>query len=198
MPMPSIGLCAQLACIWEATARQPGNVHRARDFRDPSYLDFLVSAAAAAPVLETASERRVGETVLEAIRATRQVVSTNTNLGIVLLLAPLAAVPAGEDLRSGVVRVLDGLDVADAQRVYQAIRLAQPSGLGHVAEQDVAQEPTQTLRHIMELAAHRDTIALQYATGYRSVFEEGLPALQEGLKLGRLESAIINCHLWWM
>jgi len=33
----------------------------------------------------------VGLTVLQAIEATRQVVRTNTNLGIVLLLAPLAA-----------------------------------------------------------------------------------------------------------
>jgi triphosphoribosyl-dephospho-CoA synthase len=196
--MPSIGLCAQLACIWEATARKPGNVHRARDFGDASYLDFLLSAAAVAPVFENACQRRVGETVLEAIRATRRVVSTNTNLGIVLLLAPLAAVPAEEDLRTGLARVLDGLDITDAQAVYQAIRLAQPSGLGQVRDQDVAQEPTQTLRQVMQLAAPKDTIALQYATGYRAVLEEGLPALQEGLKFGRLESAIIYCHLWWL
>ena len=61
--MPDIGLCAQIACIWEATARKPGNVHRFRDFDDSSYLDFLLSAAAIAPILAKASQRRVGATV---------------------------------------------------------------------------------------------------------------------------------------
>ena len=91
--MPDVGLCAQLACIWEATARKPGNVTRHCDFDDVSYLDFLTSAAAVAPVLATAAQRRVGATILEAVRATRRVAATNTNLGIVLLLAPLASVP---------------------------------------------------------------------------------------------------------
>src|SRR5437763_1450426 len=82
-------LYAQLACVWEATARKAGNVHRYRDFDDTSYVDFLASAAAIAPVL-AARDRPVGETVLACVRATGAVVRTNTNLGIVLLLAPLA------------------------------------------------------------------------------------------------------------
>src|SRR5437016_1103988 len=121
--MISIGLCAQLACIWEATARKPGNVHRRRDFEDTTYLDFLHSAAVIAPFLEDAS-RDVGDTVLQCIQATRNVTGKNTNLGIVLLLAPLARVPQGEDLRSGLNRLLDNLDVADSRAAYEAIRLA--------------------------------------------------------------------------
>src|SRR4051794_396774 len=103
------GLCAQTACILEATARKPGNVHRFFDFDDLGYLDFLLSAAAVAPALEQAAGRAIGETILAAIRATRQVVATNTNLGIVLLLAPLAAVPRDAPLRAGVEAVLRGL-----------------------------------------------------------------------------------------
>src|SRR6516225_6707189 len=99
--MLSIGLCGHIACVWEATARKPGNVHRYCDFDDTSYLDFLLSAAAAAPVLDGAAGRPVGETVLAGVRATRGVVASNTNLGILLLLAPLAAVPRGTDLRAG-------------------------------------------------------------------------------------------------
>src|SRR5580700_8927822 len=89
----SIGMCAQIACIWEATACKPGNVCRYADFDNLTYVDLLLSAAAIAPVMDGASGRRIGETVLDAIRATRKVVATNTNLGIVLLLAPLASVP---------------------------------------------------------------------------------------------------------
>ena len=158
--MLDAGLCAQIACIWEATARKPGNVHRYRDFDDCSYLDFLLSAAAIAPALTTACRRRVGVTVLEAVRATRLVVNTNTNLGIVLLLAPLASVPGEEELRSGVERVLAGLDVDDARLVYEAIRLASPGGLGRAAEQDIRDEPTQTLRQVMALAAEREVLVV--------------------------------------
>src|SRR5712692_9314108 len=58
----SIALHVHLACIWEATARKPGNVHRYHDFADAGYLDYLLSAAAIAPVLDRAPDWRVGET----------------------------------------------------------------------------------------------------------------------------------------
>lgn len=194
--MSDAGQCAQIACIWEATARKPGNVHRYCDFADTSYTDFLLSAAAIAPAMTTACQHRVGATVLEAVRATRRVAGTNTNLGIVLLLTPLASVRPEEDLRNGVLRVLAGLDVEDARLVYEAIRLASPGGLGRAAEQDVNAEPTQTLRQVMTLAANRDLVARQYANGYVEVFEDGVPAVRVGLeRTGSLEGAIIFAHL---
>jgi triphosphoribosyl-dephospho-CoA synthase len=159
-----------MACILEATARKPGNVHRYADFADMTYLDFLLSAAAIAPVLDEAPHRRVGETVLDAVRATRRVVWSNTNLGTILLLAPLAAVPRGEMLKHGVYRVLRDLTLDDSRDVYEAIRLAQPGGLGQVKDQDVSGEPTLPLRQVMELAAERDAVAEQYVTDFRAVF----------------------------
>src|SRR5271163_4343442 len=104
--MSDIGLLVQAACLWEVTARKAGNVHRYRDFSDLTYLDFVLSAAAIAPVLAAAGSRRVGSTVLECIQATRRVVQTNTNLGMVLLLAPLAAVPEGVALQVGVAKIM--------------------------------------------------------------------------------------------
>jgi triphosphoribosyl-dephospho-CoA synthase len=194
-----IGLCAQLACIWETTARNPGNAHRFCDFPDATYVDFLSSAAAVGAVLESAWRRPVGQTVLVGVEATRRVVAVNTNLGVLLLLSPLAAVPAGEALRAGLGRVLDRLDVADTRAVYQAIRLAAPAGLGRVPEEDVREEPSQTLRQVMELAVKRDLIARQYANGFQEVFEDGVPALCRGLEqLASLEGAIVFCHLHLM
>lgn len=194
--MLDVGLCAQIACIWEATARKPGNVHRYRDFNDSTYPDFLLSAAAIAPVMTTACQQRVGNTVLEAVRATRRVTGTNTNLGIVLLLTPLAAVPPEEGLRRGIERVLSELDVEDARRVYEAIRLASPGGLGRVSEQDVSAEPTETLRQVMSLAADRDLVARQFANGFAEVFHDGVPAVIEGLqRTGSLEGGILFAHL---
>jgi triphosphoribosyl-dephospho-CoA synthase len=195
----TIGLHAQLACIWEATARKPGNVHRFIDFDDLSYLDFLNSAAAVAPVLAAAPNHRVGHVVLEGVRRARQVVRTNSNLGILLLLAPLAKAAAEPDLRTGLWRVLDALDVQDSRLVYEAIRLANPGGLGHASEQDIKDEPTLSLRDVMALAADRDLIARQYINGFREVFEDGAPALLEGMdRTGSLEGAILYAHLCLM
>jgi triphosphoribosyl-dephospho-CoA synthase len=191
-----VGLCTQVACIWEATARKPGNVHRLADFEDVTYLDFLLSAAAIAPVLADASSRQetVGQTILQAVTATRLVVGTNTNLGIILLLAPLAL--AGSDLKAGAGRVLAASTIDDARAAYQAIRMARPGGMGTVAEQDLAAEPTRPLVEVMRLAAGHDFIARQYANGYREIFAEGVLALKGGLEAtGELEAAIILCYL---
>ncbi|MEX0818320.1 MAG: triphosphoribosyl-dephospho-CoA synthase, partial [Pirellulaceae bacterium] len=130
----SIGQCATLACLLEATAPKPGNVHRGADFEDLCFNDFVVSAVAIAPAIESASRRGVGAAVLEAISAMRSLVPTNTNLGCVLLIAPLAAVPAKQSLDAGIGAVLASLTARDAEQVYEAIRLATPGGLGRVKE----------------------------------------------------------------
>jgi triphosphoribosyl-dephospho-CoA synthase len=199
--MVSIGLFAQLACVWEATARKPGNVHPFRDFENTTYIDFLNSAAVIGPIMDTAYERRVGDTVLHCMQATRAVTRANTNLGIVLLLAPLATVPVAEDLKIGLKGVLGDLNIADSKAVYQAIQLAEPGGLGQVAEQDIRQEPTLPLGEVMALAAERDMVAWQYVTGFRQVFEDGVPAILEALVRQpsiSLEEAIIYCQLYLM
>src|SRR5690349_11195659 len=120
----SIGQCATLACLLEATAPKVGNVHRGADFEDLTFADFAVSAVAIAPAMEAAAENGVGRAVLRAVQATQQLVATNSNLGMVLLLAPLAAVPRTRPLSVDSVRgVLRGLNGEDCRLVYQAIRV---------------------------------------------------------------------------
>jgi triphosphoribosyl-dephospho-CoA synthase len=190
------GRLAQIACLMEVTARKPGNVHRFADLPGLGFSDFLLSATAVAEPLDRATAAGIGRAVYDAIVATRQVVSTNTNLGIVLLLAPLAAVPAQVDLQEGVEAVLAETTIEDAKLVYGAIRLAQPGGVGDVPEQDVKHDPTVTLRQAMKLAAERDLIARQYADGYRAVFDDALPPLRRALAAGRpLETAIVSGYL---
>ena len=153
----TVGQCATLACLLEVTAPKPGNVHRYRDFSDTTYLDFVASAAAMAPVIAVAQHYSVGATVCESVRLSRGVCQRNTNLGIALLLAPLAkARPASAarqpDYRTEVRRVLDEMDrrepdedenrYEDAGYVYYAIALANPGGLGEVAEQDAHGRPS--------------------------------------------------------
>ncbi len=180
------------ACVTASHSPQARNVHRYADFDDLSYLDFLTSAAAVAPALAASPDQRVGtQQVLEGVRRTRRVVATNSNLGMLLLLAPLAKAAAAPDLQAGLARVLAELDVEDSRLVYEAIRLAKPSGLGQVSQQDVKNEPTLPLQEIMSLAADRDLIARQYTIEFRDVFEGGALAILEGEKpeRGSLEAA---------
>lgn len=188
-----LALWTNLACIWEVSARKVGNVHPGQEDRDLRVVDFLASAAAIAPVM-AAPRQSLGATVLAAIRATRRVTGTNTNLGIVLLLAPLALAD-GADLG----RVLDNAGVEDSRDVFEAIRLAQPGGLGEAAEQDVRDVPTLPLRAIMALAQDRDLVARQYALGFRDVLDLGLRTLLDAYaRLGSLESAIVFTQLRWL
>ena len=193
------GLAAQTACLMEATARKPGNVHRFADFSDATYFDFAMSALAIGPAMEAAGTIGVGRAVISALTATRAVTGTNTNLGMLLLLAPLAVVTAGRALRAGVAAVLEATTIEDADLVYQAIRLANPGGLGAAAEQDVAGRPTCTLKEAMRLAADRDVIARQYVLDFQDVFDVTLAALGESLAItADVETAVVRCHLCTM
>jgi triphosphoribosyl-dephospho-CoA synthase len=177
----SVGAIAQLACLLEASAPKPGNVSPGRPFADTRYEDFVASAVAIGGPLSGAGTRSLGETIRLAVEATAAWTNSNTNLGIVLLLAPLsraaASVTAAVPLRESLRGVLGSTTVDDARAVYAAIRLASPGGLGHADAQDVASEPTVTLLEAMRLAADRDTIASEYVSGYEMTFGAGAPAL---------------------
>ncbi len=191
-----IGQCAAIACLLEVSAPKVGNVHRGADFPDLTLDDFLLSALAIGPAMEAAATSGVGPAVLQAIQATRRVVRTNTNLGMVLLLAPLAAVPRDRALDDGVAGVLRSLAPRDAECVFEAIRLAEPGGLGKVDAMDVADAPPPDLLAAMRAAAERDLVARQYVENFRQVFEWVVPALlaacESGLPLPR---AIVHTQL---
>jgi triphosphoribosyl-dephospho-CoA synthase len=184
----SVAGAAQLACVLEVSAEKPGNVTPSHDFEDTSYEDFLRSAIALGP--ELVCERGVGAAVLGAVSATRRVSRANTNLGIALLLAPLAkAALAGGPLRDALRAVLRGLDVADAVAAYAAIRLAGAGGLDQPVDHDVRDEPAIGLREAMAAAADRDSIASEYVTDFAVVFGTGIARDLP------LRAAIVDVHL---
>jgi triphosphoribosyl-dephospho-CoA synthase len=141
-------------------------VHPGAAFDVLTYADFVAAARVSAPVLARSAELGVGQAILQAVEATIAQAGTNVNLGICLLLAPLAAVPLDQPIRSGIHAVLSGLTVEDARLVYEAIRLANPGGLGDAPQQDVREAPTQNLLDVMKLAAERDGIASEYARNF--------------------------------
>jgi triphosphoribosyl-dephospho-CoA synthase len=166
------------ACLAELEAPKPGNVHRFAPGHRMEATDFVRSAeASAAPI--AARGARVGTRVRAAVEATLKAVGQNTNLGIILLCAPLAAAAEVPDeaLRPALARVLDRLDQKDAADVFAAIAAANPGGLGRAARHDVNAPALVTLREAMVEAAERDRIARQYITAYEDILSLGLPAL---------------------
>jgi triphosphoribosyl-dephospho-CoA synthase len=197
------------ACIREAYAPKPGNVNRNHGFSDTTLEDFLRSAVVIGPAFENAAHVCVGQTVWQAVMDCRRCVQSNTNLGIILLLAPLvkASLAAAENSGSGhfagadstrqnLHAVLQSLTVEDAQLVYNAIRAVNPGGLGEVAQQDIAEEPSVTLLAAMRLAKERDSIASEYVTDFEITYGIGLPALKEALSKGiGFSDAVVQAFL---
>jgi len=184
------------ACRLEVLAPKPGNVSPGAEFDDLTVDDFLRSADLIAPILAESRTRGVGAAILGAVEATQTALGRNTNLGIILLIAPLAAVPRNRSLADGISEVLSRTDIDDARLVYRAIRRAQPGGMGQSAEQDLTAEPTLPLVDVMRLAAHRDTIASLYANQFRDLFALAVPELLHWEQ--RCEStgeAIVGLHL---
>jgi triphosphoribosyl-dephospho-CoA synthase len=190
---------AQIACIWEALARKVGNVHRTADFPGTHLSDFLLSAVAIHQALSQTAQESVGRRIWAAVQATRSLVGQNTNLGIILLLVPLLHCQQTPLVRDELQAILQQLTRDDAVWAYRAIRWANPGGLGQSSEQDVHAEPTVTLLEAMQLAAERDLIARQYATGYADIWDFGVPTFQAALAtFGTVEAAIIDTQLRWL
>ena len=196
-PAGSRGWCAAIAGILEATAAKPGNVHPAASFADLTHADLVAAAVAIAPVLERATTAPLGRTILEAVSTARSAADTNASLGIILLTAPLAAVPDGEPLSAAAVdQVLARLDAGDAADVYRAIALARPGGMGRVDRDDVAGPPPTDLRAAMRAAADRDQIARLWAEGFGPLFAGAVADLSTSVDAGMpLLDAIVECHL---
>lgn len=179
------------ACTLDVEVVKPGNVSATSPGHGMTAAHFLASAAAAAPAI-CATGAPVGRRILRAVEASWAAARCNTNLGILLLCAPIAcaleSIGLGAEpqalrraLRQVLQRSLQALTVDDATDAFRAIALANPGGLGAATDQDVHREPTVNLLAAMALAADRDMIARQYATGYSDLFDVGLPAWDAAL-----------------
>ena len=174
----------QRACLLELHALKPGNVGLHGDGHGMQLAQFVVSANAASYALIKPASG-VGQRILHAVQATHNAVGDNTNLGIILLAAPIVqALIMGvelEQLPAAVKKVLVELSVEDADYAYQAIQLANPGGMGEVAEHDVQSKPEITLLAAMQLSAEQDQIGFQYANGFERLFGENLACYQHYL-----------------
>jgi len=195
-----IAWAAQLACVLEVSANKPGNVTPTTGFSDMTALDFMASALAIGPAMREAPRSSLGRTIRRAVDDTRRFVTANTNLGIVLLLAPLAKAAGTAHpgrLRSAVGDVLGNLTAEDRRQAFAAIRKASPGGLGRADTMDVNDlDAGGTLLEAMVEARGRDSVAREYATRFQITFGTGYPCLDQLWGEGHaLSDAIVQTAL---
>ena len=188
------GWAVGAACILEASAPKPGNVHPEAEFPDLAHADLVAAAVAIAPVFDRARGTPLGRTIHAAVAASVRVTRSNANLGIVLAIAPLAAAAAATP--EAVAAVLGGLGPADAADVWEAIALARPGGMGTSGRHDLRSPPPAELRAAMAEAAGRDQIARLWTTDFAGLFAGPVADLDAELAAGhRLDEAIVRIHL---
>lgn len=198
------GQTATLACLLEASAPKPGNVHRSADFDDVTFYDFQTSALVTGNVFDACSNKPLGETILAAVEATKSAVGTNTNLGLILLLAPLVKTCqriGSSKLTGGLVgEMLSELTPVDGGKVFQAIAAAKPGGMGQADSMDVNRPVDQVdLMAAMTSSSERDSIAKQYTHQFCDVFDIGIKLLKHGLSIfPKLHQATVFAHIAWI
>ena len=191
------------ACMAELEALKPGNVHIFADGHGMTVQDFIASAEAASENIAQL-DLSLGERILLSVQATQKAVNLNTNLGIILLCAPIiqAVIQAKlsenkTGLQANIHAVLATSTIEDAEACFAAIRLVNPAGLGISDAHDVREAANCTLLQAMQ-AAPNDLIAQQYANNYMHVFD-GLAYYQKVLtKWQRPAWAATALHLHYM
>lgn len=225
-----VSRCLELAVLLEVGADKPGNVNFVVGFEGTNHAHFLASAVAAARHFRLAAERGIafsrGEIELSDVglgSIIRDCVADinawqsggNTLLGTVILFVPLAAAAGmtltGErfvfelsELRKNLKLVVEATTPEDAVAVYEAIKIASPSGLGKAPDLDVnnpdsinriAKEKV-SLYKVFQIAASYDMVCAEWVNNYPVTFDFAYPNLIEEIKKnGNLNTAIIHTFL---
>jgi triphosphoribosyl-dephospho-CoA synthase len=222
-----ISKCLELAILLEASAHKPGNVSVVTNFENTRYEHFLASAVATRPSLEYAAERGIAvheRKIPAADVGVGQIIKDcvadidlwqhggNTLLGTVILLTPIAVAagmtPSQDDLetnlRKNTKTVIQSTTPEDAANVYEAMKIAKPSGLGKAPKLDINDpestkrivEEKITLFQVFQIAEEYDTICSEWVNNYPITFDLAYPFLTELIeKRDDLNQAIIHTFL---
>ena len=221
-----ISKCLELAILFEVASDKPGNVNLIVGFEGTRYEHFLASAVAAAPFFELAAERgvrvsrgeiHIGDVALG--RIIRDCVADinawqrggNTLLGTVILLSPIAVAagmtPTKEEgifeiskLRENVKAVVESTTSEDAVDVYEAIKIANPSGLGKAPELDI-NDPCSvdriireniSLYQVFKIASSYDRVCSEWINNYPVTFKVAYPYLMEQISETKELSVVVT------
>jgi len=226
-----VSKCLELGILLEVSADKPGNVNLITGFEGTRYEHFLASAVATSPFFELASQRGlafsrgeigvaevgVGRIIKECVKEVNAWQSGgNTLLGTLILLSPIA-VAAGmtspmngkpffdlPKLRGNLKLVVESTTSEDAVEVYEAIRIANPSGLGKVSDLDV-NDPSSaekirrervTLFDVFKIASEYDLVCSEWVSNYHVTFDLAFPYLNKLTKTDAgLNVAVVHTFL---
>ncbi len=184
----------------EVSALKHGNVSGYADGHDMTVVDFIRSADLVTPLLCNA-HASIGERILDSVQMTYDVIGCNTNLGMLLLFAPLIKAAEryqqrGKSLRDWLLVELAAMQRRDAECVFAAIHLANPGGLGKRDAHDVSSPPDCGLLEAMGYVSQQDRIAYQYTSGFEDIFTTGLTCIKDSIRRwNNVEWAAVACYL---
>lgn len=225
-----ISQCLELAILFEVSADKPGNVNLVVGFEGTRYENFLASAVAAAPYFEVAAHRGTaisqGKTQIANVgvgQIIRDCIANinawqrggNTLLGTIILFAPIAVAAGMTPLRDGrifeIPKLRENLKLVvelttseDAVNVYDAIKIAHPSGLGSASDLDVNNpnsvdriiKENVSLYQVFKIASSYDNVCSEWVNNYSITFDVAYPFLMKQIKENRdLNTAIIHTFL---
>jgi len=223
-----ISKCLQLAILLEVRAEKPGNVNLTSGFEGTGVEHFLASSVAAGPSFQMAAYRGimvaqkrlgVGEVGLgELIRDCAVDIAGwqrggNTILGTVMLFAPVAVAAGmtpfrGDVVDFGVLRknidvVVKATNALDAVGLYEAVGIANPSGLGDAPDLDVTDPRSKerlirenvSLFEVFKIAAGYDDICFEWVNNFPITFDLAYPYLKQQLEIKPLNVAVVHTFL---
>jgi triphosphoribosyl-dephospho-CoA synthase len=224
-----ISQCLQLAILLEVSSEKPGNVNLTSSFEGTTCQHFLASAIAAGPALQKAARQGIlvagNKVCLEKV-GLGQLIKTcvsdvnawqrggNTILGTIMLFVPIAAA-AGmtsekkdfsfelREMRKNIDKIISASTALDSVHLYQAIAIANPSGLNKSADLDVNDSASKqrliqeniTLLDVFKIGADYDDISNEWVNNFPVTFDLGYPYLKEQLKTKHLNTAIVHTFL---
>jgi triphosphoribosyl-dephospho-CoA synthase len=224
-----ISKCLQLAILLEVSAEKPGNVSLTTAFEETTCQHFLASAVATGPSFQEAANRGtlVAENKLAICEVgLGQLIKTcasdvnewqkggNTILGTIMLFMPMAVAagmtPAKKDHQMDFSLLRRNIDLAvksttawDSVRVYEAVGIANPSGLNDAPDFDVTDprskerliEENVELFEVFRIASAYDDVCAEWVNNYPVTFDLAYPYLTQQLKTKPLNTAVVHTFL---
>lgn len=201
MNADEIAKIAQIASALEVSGYpKPGNVHRTRDYDDMEFEDFIISGIVIGDTIREAASNvdienpQLGNYILKAVAETDRWIKNNTNLGIVMMITPIAAAASisssFDEIRENIVKLMNNTSVDDACDLYDAINIADAGGMGDQDEYDVSSDSAkqelrdnnQTMYDVLKISAPWDMLAREMTGDMPVVFEIGYPTYNELIK----------------
>jgi triphosphoribosyl-dephospho-CoA synthase len=132
-------------------------------------------------------ESNLGKYILQAVKETDNWVANNTNLGIIMLITPIAMSAAIsnnlDELRENINNFVYFSTVIDAIALYEAISIAEAGGMGEQSEADVTSseasqeliEKNLNIYDVLNISSSWDSLAKELTTKMPVTFDIGFP-----------------------